>query len=107
MGTGKTMEPWGHAQSVAIVVNLFLQTHQNGDLWVSPCPTQDDYVRLFADYRKTTLESELVAIESVAGIVKSKPSVLVCMEAKPQCCHRSHLAKVISNRSRLQVKHLT
>ena len=30
--------PWGHAKSVAIVVNLFLQNHQKGDLWVSPCP---------------------------------------------------------------------
>ncbi len=69
--------------------------------------TQDDYERLFDDYRQTTLESEAVAIESVTVLIKSKPSVLVCMEAKPQCCHRSHLAKVVSNRSRLQVKHLT
>jgi len=69
--------------------------------------TQDDYDRLFDDYRQTTLESEAVAIASVTDIVKSKPSVLVCMEAKPQCCHRSHLAKVVSTRSHLQVKHLT
>ena len=69
--------------------------------------TQDDYDRLFDDYRQTTLESEAVAIASVTDIVKSKPSVLVCMEAKPQCCHRSHLAKVVSNRSHLQVTHLT
>ena len=69
--------------------------------------TQDDYDRLFADYCQTTLESEEIAIDSVTDLVKSKPSVLVCMEAKPQCCHRSHLAKVVSNRSRLQVKHLT
>ena len=69
--------------------------------------TQDDYDRLFADYCQTTLESEAVAIDSVTDLVNSKPSVLVCMEAKPQCCHRSHLAKVVSNRSRLQVKHLT
>ena len=69
--------------------------------------TQDDYERLFADYRQTTLESEAVAIEGVIELVKSKPSVLVCMEAKPQCCHRSHLAKVVSNRSQLQVMHLT
>lgn len=69
--------------------------------------TQDDYERLFADYRQTTLESEAVAIEGVIELVKSKPSVLVCMEAKPQCCHRSHLANVVSNRSHLQVKHLT
>ena len=69
--------------------------------------TQDDYERLFADYRLTTLESEAVAIEGVIELVKSKPSVLVCMEAKTQCCHRSHLAKVVSNRSQLQVMHLT
>jgi len=69
--------------------------------------TQEDYDRLFADYCKTTLESEAVAIDNVTDLIKAKPSVLVCMEAKPQCCHRSHLAKVVSNRSRLQVKHLT
>jgi uncharacterized protein (DUF488 family) len=69
--------------------------------------TQDDYERLFDDYRQTTLESEAVAIASVTDLVKSKPSVLVCMEAKPQCCHRSHLAKVVSTYSNLQVKHLT
>ena len=69
--------------------------------------TQDDYERLFDDYRQTTLESETAAIESVTDLVQSKPSVLVCMEAKPQCCHRSHLARVVSNRSHLQVRHLT
>ncbi len=56
---------------------------------------------------QSTLESEAVAVESVTDLVKSKPSVLVCMEAKPQYCHRSQLAKVVSNRSRLQVTHLT
>jgi len=47
-GKGK---PWGHAQSVAIVVNLFLQTHQKGDscrgrdghCWAAP--RTDPYVK--------------------------------------------------------------
>jgi len=30
-------KPRGHAQSVAIVVNMFIRPQQNGDLWLSPC----------------------------------------------------------------------
>jgi len=62
--------------------------------------------RLFKDYEATTLKDELQAIDIVADFVKKTPSVLVCMEANPTCCHRSHLAKVVSKRSGLPVEHL-
>lgn len=68
--------------------------------------TQDDYEKLFQHYRKSTLIDEKLAVERVTQLVKESPSVLVCMEAQPKCCHRSHLAMAVSKRSRLKVDHL-
>ena len=68
--------------------------------------TQDDYEKLFRYYRESTLVSEELAVERVTNLVKETPSVLVCMEAQPKCCHRSHLATVVSKRTRLKVDHL-
>lgn len=68
--------------------------------------TQDDYEKLFKHYRESTLIDEELAVERVSQLVKETPSVLVCMEAQPKCCHRSHLATVVSKRSKLKVDHL-
>ncbi|XZE20344.1 DUF488 family protein [Pirellulaceae bacterium SH449] len=69
--------------------------------------TQDDYERLFDQYRLTTLVTEKHAIQSATTLCKDMPSVLVCMEAEPCCCHRSHLATRIASESKLPVSHLT
>ncbi|MCU0712005.1 MAG: DUF488 domain-containing protein [Pirellula sp.] len=69
--------------------------------------TQDDYDRLFARYNLTTLVDEKHAIQSATTLCKDIPSVLVCMEAEPCCCHRSHLAQRIAVDSKLPVSHLT
>lgn len=68
--------------------------------------TQDDYDSLFALYRKSTLLDEKRAVERVSELVRESPSVLVCMEAQPKCCHRSHLAVDVSKRTKLKVDHL-
>jgi uncharacterized protein (DUF488 family) len=68
--------------------------------------TQRDYDELFAEYRNTTLQSEPEAISLIARTVSRKPSVLVCMEAQPSCCHRTHLAKAVSLESKLDIHHL-
>jgi uncharacterized protein (DUF488 family) len=68
--------------------------------------TQDDYDRLFQKYKLTTLATEKNAIESAASLCSEMPSVLVCMEAKPSCCHRSHLATKIAAQLKLPVTHL-
>ncbi len=65
-----------------------------------------DYEALFSDYEKTTLIQEQYAIDRVTSLVQEKPSVLVCMEADPICCHRLRLAKVIAERSGLPIRHL-
>lgn len=67
----------------------------------------ENYAELFSLYRSTTLRSETAAIEHVADYVKEKPSVLVCMEANPICCHRSHLAQRVAALCKLPVVHLT
>ncbi|MCL4211406.1 MAG: DUF488 domain-containing protein, partial [Phycisphaerales bacterium] len=61
---------------------------------------------LFAEYARTTLEDEGDAIDEVARLVKDAPSVLVCMESCPSECHRFHLAKPVSTRTRLPIRHL-
>ena len=68
--------------------------------------SQADYDNLFDDYTATTLGRELDAISRVAGFVQELPSVLVCMEAQPCCCHRSHLATQVAARTGLEIRHL-
>lgn len=68
--------------------------------------TKDDYEALFGDYRATTLREETTAIDQVASWVRESPSVLVCMEAEPCSCHRSHLAAVVSTQCKLPIHHI-
>jgi uncharacterized protein (DUF488 family) len=65
---------------------------------------QDDYEALFREYRNTTLKTERSAIHRAASLISEIPSVLVCMEALPCQCHRSHLAEAISAETTSRVK---
>ena len=62
--------------------------------------------RLFESYERTTLATQTRAIEAVAALLSEKASVLVCMEAKPCECHRSHLAKPVAALTGLPIRHL-
>ncbi len=68
--------------------------------------TQADYEVLFAKYEADILANQTVAVEEVSQLVQTKPTVLVCMEADPHMCHRTRLAKAVSEKSRLPVRHL-
>jgi len=68
--------------------------------------SQADYDALFEVYRAKTLKGESSAVKRVSKLVEEKPSVLVCMEANPCQCHRSHLAAAVSVESTLPIKHL-
>lgn len=61
---------------------------------------------LFAEYTRTTLAREDEAIDAVASLIEDAPSVLVCMEACPAECHRSHLAEPVASRTGLPIRHL-
>lgn len=65
-----------------------------------------DYEALFRKYESTTLKTERTAIETVSKWVAQSPSVLVCMEAEPSCCHRARLAVPVSLQTGLPVIHL-
>lgn len=68
--------------------------------------TMDDYEQLFRRYESTTLQTEQEAIETVCDWVRESPSVLVCMEAEPRCCHRARLAVPVSRLTGLPIHHL-
>mgnify|MGYP005841196479 CR=1 FL=1 len=59
--------------------------------------SQADYDRLFANYRKTTLKESVESQHYILELLKKhKRIALTCFEAEPCQCHRSHLAKQIS-----------
>jgi len=68
--------------------------------------TQADYEALFTKYETSVLTDEAVAVEEVSQLVHATPTVLVCMEANPLMCHRTRLAKAISDKTCLPVRHL-
>ncbi len=68
--------------------------------------TPADYESLFGKYEAEILRNNVAAVEQVAHLVRAKPSVLVCMESDPQVCHRTRLARLISEKTGLPVRHL-
>lgn len=69
--------------------------------------TKEDYDRLFYEYEKNYLPLHKHTVKKVLSLMEQAPSVLVCMEADVQMCHRGRLANVIEKTSKLQVIHLS
>jgi|CXWL01.1.fsa_nt_gi uncharacterized protein (DUF488 family) len=65
-----------------------------------------DYQALFDRYRRDMLPRQAATVQKAAEILVTRPSVLVCMEADPECCHRSHLATALAKLTGLPIKHL-
>ena len=68
--------------------------------------TQADYEALFTKYEAEVLTDQAAAVEEVSQLVKTKPTVLVCTESDPHMCHRTRLARAISEKIRLPVQDL-
>ena len=68
--------------------------------------TPADYEFLFTTYEAELFADKAVAVGEVSKLVQAKPSVLVCMEANPQMCHRSRLATAICGKTHLPIRHL-
>jgi len=68
--------------------------------------SREDYDALFDRYARETLADETDSIQHVAGLIAEKASVLVCMEADPQFCHRSRLAEAVSHDTGLPIRDL-
>jgi uncharacterized protein (DUF488 family) len=65
----------------------------------------ESYTSLFENYRED-LPNRGEDLEAVQLLLQSKPSVLVCMEANPQYCHRNVLAYHLTGVLNLPIQHL-
>ncbi len=63
------------------------------------------YTSLFKNYR-CSLPSRKKDLTNVSRLLKSDPSVLVCMEANPEFCHRNVLAQHLTTLIDMPIKHL-
>ena len=62
--------------------------------------------KLFRDYRTRLLPAVPKEVDHACRLIRERPSVLVCLEARPEDCHRSSLAEEIARRTGLPVVHL-
>ena len=65
-----------------------------------------DYIPLFQNYEREILPAQPSTVKKIAGWVETQPSVLICMEANPDSCHRSYLAAQIANHTKLIIQDL-
>lgn len=68
---------------------------------------QKSYAKLFDWYESELGKSKKTAVAQAVALIKAKPGALMCMEADPDCCHRTCLAKHISALSGLPVVELS
>lgn len=67
--------------------------------------SMDSYLALFKEYRCGLADCRK-DLQHVMSLLKSEPSVLVCMEANPGSCHRNVLAQHLADMMELPIKHL-
>ena len=66
--------------------------------------TPEDYRRLFSEYEATVLKRETDALDRVTGMLEEMAGALVCMEAGPEYCHRTRIARAIAKTTGMRVK---
>ena len=59
-------------------------------------------LRLYARY----LDAHPAVLDAVEAAVSERRSALLCVEAGPECCHRSVIANRLARAKRFSVKHL-
>lgn len=64
-----------------------------------------NYLSLFNEYR-CGLVDRGEDLQMIMSLLQSKPSVLICMEANPEYCHRNVLAQHLVGIMNLQIRHL-
>jgi uncharacterized protein (DUF488 family) len=64
------------------------------------------YQRLLDEYETTMLPSQAKGMQTAARLLRSRPSVLLCVERDVGCCHRGRLANRIAEDEGLPVIHL-
>ncbi len=61
------------------------------------------YQRLFDRYEAKILSSELVALDEITRFIRERPTVMVCVEQDVTGCHRSRLARILAQMTKLAV----
>jgi hypothetical protein len=79
---------------------LGIPSSERGDL-----DSSDKYTSLLNNYR-SSLPLRKEALSDVISLLRSEPSVLVCMEADPEFCHRNVLAQHLKTLIDMPIKHL-
>jgi len=64
------------------------------------------YVQLFERYEQELLPKAQKSVRRITRLMKEKASVLMCMEADPDMCHRTCVAKAVSSITHLPIHHL-
>jgi len=81
--------------------DLGIPSAQRGDLG-----DIDSYQRLLESYEHEILPQQTTEIDRLIGLLRQRPSVLICVEKDVRLCHRGRLAQAVAKRSGLPVKHL-
>jgi hypothetical protein len=68
--------------------------------------TRAEFMELFSDYERQILPARTADMTGVAELMRSTPSVLLCMEKEVVDCHRSRLADRIGSLTNLSQVHL-
>jgi len=68
--------------------------------------TASQYEALFSRYEADILPLQGTSVARVAALMKERRSDLMCMEADPERCHRSRLARAVARATALPVRHL-
>jgi len=64
------------------------------------------YQNLLMLYENDILPSNETSVVNISTLVRKNISALMCMEKDFRCCHRSRLAKIVSQKSGLNVRHI-
>ncbi|MEZ5357527.1 MAG: DUF488 family protein [Candidatus Zixiibacteriota bacterium] len=66
----------------------------------------EDYQKVLKLYDEEILPQKKYVIDKVTKIINKEPTVIVCFEKDHNCCHRSRLAKVLSEKTSLEIQHI-
>jgi uncharacterized protein (DUF488 family) len=66
----------------------------------------DSYQRLLKKYEQEIIPGVDHEIDEVAKMMEKTPAALMCFEKDIRCCHRSVVAKAVSKKTSLDIKHI-
>jgi uncharacterized protein (DUF488 family) len=74
--------------------------------WRQELDDETSYAKLFRRYEMEILPANERWIEVACRLAREKPTAFMCMEANAEYCHRTRLARVVSERTALPLQEL-